>query len=88
DGGVLVSIFQPPEQVRPEGSEKKSVKDLFFIMKPDRTHLEAITGLVKEGKCRGVVDSVWPLEQFEAAFARVDGGHARGKVILDLSLNQ
>jgi NADPH:quinone reductase-like Zn-dependent oxidoreductase len=43
---------------------------------------------VEEGKCRGVVDSVWPLEQFEDAFQRLDEGHARGKIIFDLSLNQ
>jgi NADPH:quinone reductase-like Zn-dependent oxidoreductase len=88
DGGVLISIFQPPEQVRPEGLGEKGVKDVFFIMEPNRDHLEPITRLVNEGKCRGVVDSVWPLEQFEAAFARLDGGHAKGKIILDLSLNQ
>lgn len=87
DGGVLVSIFQPPEQVRPEGLEK-SVKSLFFVMDPKREHLEAITELVEMGKCRPVVDSIWPLELFEEAFARLDGGHARGKIIFDLSLNQ
>ncbi|OGM47909.1 zinc-binding oxidoreductase [Aspergillus bombycis] len=88
DGGVVVSIFQPPEQVRPEGLEEKRVKSLFFIMEPKREHLEAITKLVEAGKCRPAVDSIWPLELFEEAFARLDGGHARGKIILDLTLNQ
>ncbi|KAF5856799.1 hypothetical protein ETB97_006690 [Aspergillus alliaceus] len=86
--GVVVSIFQPPEQVRPEELGEKSVRSLFFIMEPKRAHLEAITKLVEVGKCRPVVDSIWPLELFEEAFARLDGGHARGKIILDLSLNQ
>ncbi|KNG91165.1 zinc-binding oxidoreductase [Aspergillus nomiae NRRL 13137] len=88
DGGVLVSIFQPPEQVRPEGLKEKRVKSLFFVMEPKREHLEAITKLVEAGKCRPAVDSIWPLELFEEAFARLDGGHARGKIILDLTLNQ
>ncbi|PIG86600.1 zinc-binding oxidoreductase [Aspergillus arachidicola] len=88
DGGVLVSIYQPPKQVRPEELGEKSVKSLFFVMEPKREHLEAITKLVEVGKCRPVVDSIWPLELFEEAFARLDGGHARGKIILDLSLNQ
>ncbi|KAF7182528.1 hypothetical protein CNMCM7691_002099 [Aspergillus felis] len=70
DGGILISISQPPEQVQPE------------------EYLEEVTKLVEESKCRGVVDSVWPLEQFEEAFKRLDDGHARGKIILDLSLNQ
>ncbi|RHZ46399.1 NADP-dependent oxidoreductase [Aspergillus thermomutatus] len=88
EGGVLISIFQPPEQVQPEECKGKNVRNLFFIVSANRVDLEKITKLVEEGKCRGVVDSVWPLEQFEEAFKRLDEGHARGKIILDLSLNQ
>ncbi|KAF7166918.1 hypothetical protein CNMCM5623_000455 [Aspergillus felis] len=88
DGGILISIFQPPEQVQPEECKRKNVQNLFFIVSANRADLEEVTKLVEEGKCRGVVDSVWPLEQFEEAFKRLDDGHARGKIILDLSLNQ
>lgn len=87
DGGIMTSVFQPPGQVVPEGCEVKDVKEVFFIMRPVREHLEAITTLVEEGKCRGFVDSVWPLEHFDQAFKRVEGGHTRGKVIIDLGLN-
>lgn len=87
DGGVIISIFQPPEQVRPKDYQGKNVKDLFFVMSPNRSHLEDITKLVKAGKCRPILDSVWPLEQFEEAFKRLDSGHARGKIIIDLSMN-
>ncbi|KAL2819563.1 hypothetical protein BDW59DRAFT_181644 [Aspergillus cavernicola] len=88
DGGIVLSIFQPPKMVVPDGCEVKDVRDIFFVMGPNRAHLEAITRLVEEGRCRGFVDSVWPLEQFGEAFKRLDGGHARGKIIIDLSLNQ
>ncbi|KAL4912979.1 hypothetical protein BDW62DRAFT_214582 [Aspergillus aurantiobrunneus] len=88
DGGTVMSIFQPPGTVVPAGCEVKDVKEMFFIMEPNRGHLEAITGLVEQGKCRGVVDSVWPLWQFQEAFKRVDTGHARGKVVIDFSLNR
>jgi NADPH:quinone reductase-like Zn-dependent oxidoreductase len=87
DGGHLLSIFQPPKQVQPAEYKGKDVKDLFFIMSPNGLHLKEITKLVEQGKCRPMVDSVWPLEQFEEAFKRMDSGHARGKIILDLSLN-
>jgi hypothetical protein len=33
------------------------------------------------------VDSVWPLEQFQYGYQRLDSGHARGKVIFDLLIN-
>lgn len=87
EGGTIISIFQPPKEVRPEGCEVKGVKEVFFIMEPVREHLEAITRLVEEGKCRGFVDSVWPLELFQEAFKRVESGHARGKVVIDFGLN-
>ncbi|KAJ5774770.1 hypothetical protein N7457_009666 [Penicillium paradoxum] len=88
DGGVVLSIFQPPSQVRPDENESKDVKDLFFIMQPERKQLEKITILIEKGECRGMVDSVWPLEQFEEAFKRLDGGHVKGKIVFDMALNQ
>ncbi|RAH47114.1 NADP-dependent oxidoreductase [Aspergillus brunneoviolaceus CBS 621.78] len=87
DGGVVLSIFQPPEQVKPDGWERSAVRSVFFVMEPVRRHLEEITKLVELGKCRGMVDSVWPLEQYQEAFKRLDEGHARGKIVFDLSLN-
>ncbi|KAJ5961279.1 uncharacterized protein N7479_008429 [Penicillium vulpinum] len=87
DGGVVLSIYQPPLQVCPEGFEGESVRDLFFVMQPVRRQLEEISKLVEKGVCRGLVDSVWPLEQYEEAFKRLDGGHTKGKIVFDLSLN-
>ncbi|KAL2871656.1 NADP-dependent oxidoreductase [Aspergillus lucknowensis] len=87
DGGTVLSIFQPPNTAVPEGYTGKDVKDLFFIMGPNREHLEAITKLVDEGRVTGLVDSVWPIEQFEEVFKRVEGGRARGKVVIDFALN-
>jgi NADPH:quinone reductase-like Zn-dependent oxidoreductase len=88
NGGVVLSIFQPPKQVCPAEYKGTGVKDVFFVMEPVRRHLESIAKLIEVGSCRGMVDSVWPLEQYEEAFKRLDGGHARGKIVFDLSLNQ
>jgi hypothetical protein len=30
---------------------------------------------------KGAVDSVWKVEEFEEAFKRTGGGHAKGKVV-------
>lgn len=87
DGGTVLSICQPPASLRPEECQVEA-KDLFFIMQPDSRQLGEITRLIEDGKCRPLVDSVWPLEQFRPAFERLDQGHARGKIILDLSLNR
>lgn len=82
DGGVLISIVEPPEGRKPAGWKKKDVKNLFFIMAPNGQHLAEISKLLEQGKCTPVVDSVWELEDFTKAFKRLDGGHARGKVVI------
>jgi NADPH:quinone reductase-like Zn-dependent oxidoreductase len=87
DNGVIVSIYEPPKTKRPAGLAVSGVKDLFFIMEPSGADLAEITKLIEKGRCRPIVDSVWPLEQFQHAYQRVDGGHARGKIIFDLLLN-
>ncbi|MCJ1238954.1 hypothetical protein MMC14_006946 [Varicellaria rhodocarpa] len=53
-------------------------------MEPNGAHLEQITKLVDEGKCRPFVDSVWSLESYQKAFERADSWRAAGKVVLDL----
>ena len=86
DGGILISIAQPPEQVRPEECKGKDVKDMFFIMEPNAGHLSQITQLVEEGNCRPIVDSVWGFEEYDKAFERADSGRARGKVVIDMGV--
>ena len=84
DGGVLISIYQPPEMVKPADWAGKDVRNLFFIMVPDGDSLARISKSIEEGKCKPVLHSVWPLEKFEEAFKVADSGHARGKVVIDL----
>ncbi len=83
--GTLISIVEPPEGRKPEELGKKHVKSLFFIMEPNGQQVAEISKLVDKGKCRPVVDSVWGLEDYEKAFERVDGGHARGKVVVKVA---
>ncbi|KAG0647331.1 putative zinc-binding [Hyphodiscus hymeniophilus] len=84
EGGVLISISQPPEQVRPADWSGKAVRNLFFIMVLDGAALMQISNMIEKVKCRPVLDSVWPLEKFEDAFKKLASGHARGKVVIDM----
>jgi len=54
-------------------------------MTPDGQQLAEISRLLTEGKCEGVVDSVWDLEDYEGAFERLNGGHANGKVVIKVA---
>ncbi|KAJ5975154.1 hypothetical protein N7481_008861 [Penicillium waksmanii] len=87
DNSVIISINQPPEDRRPVRCEVSDVRAIFFIMDPSGADLAEITKLVEKGKCRPIVDSVWPLEQFQNAYERLDSGRVRGKIIFDLLLN-
>lgn len=78
--GKVVSVAEPPDGKKPSGVAK-GVEGVWFIVKPSGQQLMDIAALIEGGKCRAVVDSVFELEQFADAFARSEGGHARGKVV-------
>jgi NADPH:quinone reductase-like Zn-dependent oxidoreductase len=82
DGGILLSIREPPEGQKPDTDAPKNVAASFFVMEPDGWQLKDVADLLEAGKAKAVVDSVWKLEQFKEAFEKLAGGHARGKVII------
>ena len=67
NGGSLISICEPPEGKKPQGLEKKDMKNSFFTVRPDGEQLAEVSKLLEEGKCRAVVDSVWEFEDYEKA---------------------
>ena len=85
DGGVVISVAQPPETKKPTENVRKDVRSVWFIVEPSRQQLGEIMRLVENGKCKGVVDSVWEIENWEKALERLKGGHTRGKVVLKLA---
>ena len=77
EGGKVVSICEVPKK-------REGVESMFFVVEPRGDDLRDVGRLVEEGKVRVIVDGVWRLEEFEEAIERVEGGKARGKVILKL----
>ena len=51
----------------------------------DRTLLERIKELIELGHIHPLVDQVLPLEQVGVAHRRLDTGHGRGKIVLDIA---
>ncbi|MFE7773830.1 NADP-dependent oxidoreductase [Streptomyces sp. NPDC057445] len=78
-GGILVSVVQPPDQ---ETAAARGVRALFFIVRPDRAGLVAITELIDEGRLAPVVDRVVPLNETRSAYEALATEHPRGKVVL------
>ncbi|TLD34811.1 alcohol dehydrogenase [Venturia nashicola] len=81
-GGILVSIREPPSGQRPVEGIEKDIKHSFFIMEPYGWQLKEVAELLEKGEAKAVIDSIYKLEHFKEAFARLDTGHARGKVII------
>lgn len=61
-------------------SKKKLVPVLLY---PKAENLDYLVGLVKEGKLKTVIDSKYPLNKAEEAWAKSIDGHATGKIIVE-----
>jgi NADPH:quinone reductase-like Zn-dependent oxidoreductase len=58
---------------------------IYFVVEPNGAQLAEITKLVDAGELRPEVDSVYPLEDFEAAFDRLRAPGKHGKVVLEIA---
>ena len=53
-----------------------------FLSVPKHEDLVLLKALVESGKLRPVIDRTYPLRETPAALAYIEGGHARGKVVV------
>lgn len=77
DGGRLVSIAEEPPR-------RDGIDASYFIVAPNREQLEQLSGLLDAGDLRASIDTVFPLEDARAAYARAMSPGKRGKVVLQL----
>lgn len=83
-GGKVVSIKEDPQTQKPKEGVAENVEGKFFVMEPEGWQLEETAKLIEKGQVKAIIDSVWPLKDFEKAFEIVEGGHAKGKVIINV----
>jgi NADPH2:quinone reductase len=55
------------------------------FVRPDRTRLEEMGRLLERGLLRPLVDRVLPLAEARAAHERLESGHGRGKIVLQVA---
>lgn len=65
-------------------AKKNGVDYTFAFMRADGAQLREITSLIESGAIRPVVDKVFPLQDTHKALAYVDGGRAKGKVVVQM----
>jgi NADPH:quinone reductase-like Zn-dependent oxidoreductase len=71
EGGRLVTVAEEPKD-----------DGIYFIVEPNREQLAELGRLADGGELRPLVDSVFPLAEFRAAFERSMQPGKRGKVVL------
>ncbi|GGA69750.1 NADPH:quinone reductase [Pseudoclavibacter endophyticus] len=86
DGGTYLCV---PTGAFPEMHDEVAEHDRGLVasgikLSPDGRTLETVTQLFEQGDLRVELERVFPLAEAGAAQAMVDGGHVRGKVVLDI----
>jgi len=77
-----LSVVEGP--FNPDDAAAAGVRGSFINVHPDEAHLAAITAMIAEGIIKPHLDQVYPLAETAAAHAHVEGGHARGKVVVEI----
>ena len=81
-GGRLVSIVEPPSE---ELAEKHGVEASFCFVQPNAEQLTKIAELIDSGVMKVEIDSVYSLEDTVKAMEKSQTGHARGKIVIQVS---
>jgi NADPH:quinone reductase-like Zn-dependent oxidoreductase len=55
-----------------------------FVMSHTADYLNSLTNLIKDGKLKTIVDSIYPLSRAEDAWAHYIDGHTTGKVLVTM----
>ena len=82
EAGFLASITGP---LSPEELEDHKITGKFVTVRPNGAQMQEIAGLMESGALKVHVDAVYSLADIAQAHGHVEGGHTRGKVVLDLT---
>ncbi len=80
DGNRVVTIVAFGEEVEPG----RGITHHAFSAKAERRKLEKLSQMFDAGKLRVEIEGVLPLEEAAKAHERVEAGHTRGKIVLEV----
>jgi NADPH:quinone reductase-like Zn-dependent oxidoreductase len=81
DEGRIVSIAQPPTA---EHFRQRGIESTYVFVRPDGEQLEELAELAESGRLAVELAEVLPLEQAARAHELSEGGHVRGKLVLQI----
>ncbi len=70
---------------RRRAAARAGVKFSYLFMRPDGTQLAELARWIEAGKLRPILHATFPLAQYREAFAELERGRARGKIVLTLA---
>lgn len=86
EDGVLLSVSDSPDRVKPESlASKRLAKATWFLVQPRGSDLAEITKIVDAGMGKPWIDSIVEFEDFQNAFDKVETRHASGKVVIKVT---
>lgn len=81
--GVLVTIPTVTADEIISEAEAMGLRAHGMTVRPDVFHLEEIAELIEDGDVRVHIEKAFPLEDVAQAHDMLEGGHVRGKLVLD-----
>ncbi len=83
-GPLLAALFWIASyRFRAEAS-RHGVTYRYLFMHPSGAELAELAGLIEAGTLKPVIDRVFPFEEIDQAFAYLEAGHAKGKVVVTM----
>ncbi|MBW4935493.1 NADP-dependent oxidoreductase [Marinobacter sp. F4206] len=81
--GVLVTIPTVTADEIISAAEDMGLRAHGMTVRPDVFHLDEIAELIEDGDVRVHIDQSFPLDKVAEAHELLEGGHVRGKLVLD-----
>ena len=80
-GGSMISTLQKPDESR---ARERDATAANYMAHPDAAQLEAIGRLIVAGKVKPHVAAVFPFAMIQDAQRRLEEGHVRGKIVVEV----
>jgi NADPH:quinone reductase-like Zn-dependent oxidoreductase len=81
-GGALISTLTEPSQTEASSHGAHAAR---YTARPDGTQLTTIASLIDAGSVRVVIAETFPFNAAADALARLEKGHVRGKIVVEVA---
>ena len=69
---------------RRRAAARSGARFVYLFMRPDGGQLAEIASWIDAGKLKPIVHRTYPLAEFREAFAELERGRARGKIVMTM----